>query len=76
MRHRILPFVLIAVGGLFLLVNLGLLPREELRQFFATWWPLAPLLAGIVQLRRRGGHDGARRCGRDEADKARSTAEV
>lgn len=74
MRHRIFPFMLIAVGGLFLLVNLGLLPREELRRFFATWWPLAPLVAGIVLLRRHGDHDGGRRCGRSDA-KARPAGE-
>lgn len=75
MRHRIFPFVLIAVGSLFLLANLGLLPREELRQFFATWWPLAPLVVGILLLRRPGGHDAGRRCGRDDEVKARPAAE-
>jgi hypothetical protein len=76
MRHRIFPFVLIAVGGLFLLVNLGLLPREELRQFFATWWPLAPLVAGVVLLRRQGGHGNIRRCGRGEEAKTLPAAEA
>jgi lia operon protein LiaF len=43
--------VLIVLGALFLLSNLGLIPR--LGPLFATWWPLILILVGVSLLWRR-----------------------
>jgi len=45
MRFRIFPLVLVVLGVTLLLGNLGIVPREEIRYFILTWWPL--LLVGI-----------------------------
>lgn len=45
MRFRIVPVALIVLGVTLLLGNLGIVPKEELRYFFHTWWPL--LLVGF-----------------------------
>lgn len=46
------PIVLILVGTIFLLVNLGMLPISELRALLAKWWPLILILIGVWQLVR------------------------
>jgi lia operon protein LiaF len=43
--------VLIVLGSLFLLSNLGIIPR--LGPLFATWWPLILILVGVSLLLRR-----------------------
>ena len=43
--------ILIVVGVLFLLSNLGLLPR--LGPLFAQWWPLILIAVGVFLLVRR-----------------------
>ncbi|WP_245213043.1 LiaI-LiaF-like domain-containing protein [Rhizobacter sp. AJA081-3] len=45
------PLVLIILGALFLLSNLGILPR--LGPLFARWWPLILIAVGLVLLSRR-----------------------
>lgn len=50
-KSIIAPVVLIVLGTLFLLSNLGLLPR--LGPLFATWWPLILVLVGVSLLLRR-----------------------
>lgn len=42
---------LIVLGALFLLSNLGLIPR--LGPLFATWWPLILIVVGVSLLWRR-----------------------
>lgn len=44
--------VLIVVGSVLLLVNLGILPVAELRTLLARWWPLILILIGVWQLMR------------------------
>lgn len=44
--------VLILVGGIFLLVNLGILPTAELKALLAKWWPLILIVIGAWQLTR------------------------
>lgn len=51
-RPGIAAFVLITLGSLFLLSNLGVLPR--LGPLFATWWPLILVAVGTALLLRRG----------------------
>lgn len=46
------PIVLILIGTIFLLVNLGLLPIAELKALLAKWWPLILILIGVWQLVR------------------------
>ena len=45
------PLVLIVLGVLFLLSNLGLLPH--LGPLFARWWPLILISVGLLLLSRR-----------------------
>jgi len=45
MRFRFIPVALIVVGVTLLLGNLDIVPKEAIRHFFHTWWPL--LLVGI-----------------------------
>ena len=52
MRTRSLgPVILIVLGCLFLLSNLGVLPR--LGPLFARWWPLILIVVGTLLLLRR-----------------------
>jgi DUF4097 and DUF4098 domain-containing protein YvlB len=44
------PIVLIALGIIFLLGNMGLLTWPRLGQWFAHWWPLLIILWGVVKL--------------------------
>ena len=45
------PLLLIVLGVLFLLSNLGLLPH--LGPLFARWWPLILIAVGLSMLLRR-----------------------
>jgi hypothetical protein len=53
MRSNFGGLILIVVGVLFLLSNLGMIPHvwPLLRQ----WWPLALIIAGVVMLVERRG---------------------
>jgi lipopolysaccharide export LptBFGC system permease protein LptF len=51
-RSRTGAYILIAIGVIFLLVNLGVLPIRELAQLLATWWPLILIAVGAWQLSR------------------------
>jgi len=50
-KPRIGAIILIVLGALFLLSNLGMLPR--LGPLFAQWWPLILIVVGISMLLRR-----------------------
>ena len=47
-------FVLIVIGALFLLVNLGVMPIRELTRLLSTWWPLILIAIGVWLLVRPG----------------------
>ncbi len=63
-HHRSIvgAIVLIAIGVLFLLQNMGILEWRDLGYWFAHYWPLLLILWGIIHLleyydaRRRGSH--------------------
>ena len=50
-RAPIGAIILIALGVLFLLANLGLVP--QLGQLIAKWWPLILIVVGASMLLRR-----------------------
>jgi lipopolysaccharide export LptBFGC system permease protein LptF len=50
-RPRLAAIILIVLGVLFLLSNLGMLPR--LGPLFAQWWPVVLIIAGAAMLLRR-----------------------
>ncbi|HEX6018956.1 MAG TPA: DUF5668 domain-containing protein [Burkholderiaceae bacterium] len=50
-KPRVGAVILIVVGTLFLLSNLGLLPR--LGPLLAQWWPLILIVVGVSLLLRR-----------------------
>ena len=50
-KSRAVGLILIVVGTLFLLSNLGWIPR--LGPFFHQWWPLILVVVGISMLVRR-----------------------
>lgn len=59
MRFRIFPVFLIGLGGGLLLTKLGILPGDEMRMFFHTWWPALLVALGASMLlfpRERCGH--------------------
>jgi lipopolysaccharide export LptBFGC system permease protein LptF len=51
-RSRSGAYILIAIGAIFLLVNLGVLPIRELAHLLATWWPLILIAIGVSMLLR------------------------
>jgi len=51
LKPRATALILIILGALFLLSNLGLLPR--LGPLFAQWWPLILIAVGVVMLVRK-----------------------
>lgn len=53
MRITTGPVILIVVGIVLLLSNLNMLPLGQLKALAATWWPLALIVAGVIQLRKR-----------------------
>ena len=52
MKYPFWPLLLIVIGVLFLLENLGALP-VPLRELIRTWWPLILIVAGVAGLMRR-----------------------
>jgi hypothetical protein len=50
-KPRVGAVILVVLGGLFLLSNLGLIPR--LAPLFAQWWPLILIVVGVAMLVRR-----------------------
>ena len=44
--------VLILIGGVFLLINLGILPVAQLKALLAQWWPLILIVIGLWMLVR------------------------
>src|SRR5215470_12797650 len=50
-KSRVGAIILIVLGVLFLLSNLGMLPR--LGPLFAQWWPLILIIVGASLLMRR-----------------------
>ena len=52
MRPKLVPaLILIVLGVVFLLSNLGMLPR--LGPLFAQWWPVILIVVGAAMLLRR-----------------------
>jgi hypothetical protein len=51
-RSRTGAFILIFIGVVFLLINLGILPVAELRMLLAKWWPLILIAIGAWLLAR------------------------
>ena len=51
-RSRTGAYILILIGAIFLLINLGVLPVAELRALLAQWWPLILILVGVAMLLR------------------------
>ena len=47
-RSRTGAFILIIVGALFLLSNLGLIP--QIGPLLRQWWPLILIIVGILML--------------------------
>jgi len=53
-KSRIGAYILIGLGIIFLLSNLGLLPR--LRPLMAQWWPVILIIVGLwLLLRHKSG---------------------
>ena len=50
-RYSIAAFILIVLGVLFLLSNLGVIPR--LGPLLHEWWPLILIVVGVSLLFRR-----------------------
>jgi hypothetical protein len=50
-RSGIAPIILIVLGVLFLMANLGWIPR--LGPLLAQWWPLILVAVGVMLLLRR-----------------------
>lgn len=56
MRLRIFPIALIVLGVTLLLGNLGIVPKDDIRNFVHTWWPLLLVVFGSAMLLfQRGG---------------------
>jgi len=54
-RSRFGAGILILVGAVFLLINLGIVPAAELKALLAKWWPLILIVVGAwLLLRTRG----------------------
>jgi hypothetical protein len=51
-RSRTGAYILIAIGAIFLLVNLGVLPIRDLAHLLSTWWPLILIAVGVSMLLR------------------------
>ncbi|WP_167528825.1 LiaI-LiaF-like domain-containing protein [Desulfopila sp. IMCC35008] len=52
MRASVGPILLIVVGALLLLSNLGLVHLGQLKSVLKQWWPALLILIGILQLRK------------------------
>lgn len=57
-RSRTGSIILIAIGVIFLLVNLGMLQIREIAVILGKWWPLILIAIGVWQLARPG-RDGS-----------------
>jgi hypothetical protein len=53
MRVSIGPILLIVVGAVLLLSNLGLVQIGQLKTVLKDWWPALLIVIGVLQLRRR-----------------------
>jgi hypothetical protein len=53
MRNSLGPLILILLGVFLLLSNLDLLPIGKLKALVATWWPLALVIVGVIQLKKK-----------------------
>jgi hypothetical protein len=51
-HSRFGAIALILIGGIFLLINLGILPVAELKTLLAQWWPLILIVIGVWMLTR------------------------
>ena len=54
MKLMLWPLILILLGVLFLLHNLGVMPLGAVKQLLATWWPLILIAVGVAGLAKRG----------------------
>lgn len=52
MRASVGPILLIIVGALLLLSNLGLIHLGQLKSVLKQWWPALLIVIGILQLKR------------------------
>jgi hypothetical protein len=62
MRLRIFPIALIVLGVTLLLGNLGIVPKDEIRHFVHTWWPLLLVVFGSAMLLFQKGNCRQRIC--------------
>ena len=53
MRRSIGPILLIVVGAVLLLANLGLIQIGMLKEIVKQWWPALLIVIGVLQLSRR-----------------------
>jgi len=55
-KHRAGPWILIAIGAIFLMHNLGVVSFEQIRPILAKWWPAILIAVGVIGLvtSRRG----------------------
>jgi hypothetical protein len=51
-HSRFGAIVLILIGAIFLLINLGIMPVAELRALLSKWWPVILIVIGVWQLSR------------------------
>jgi len=54
MRNNLTAIVLIVIGTIFLLKNLGVLGGSNFGKILATWWPLILIVVGVSLLVARG----------------------
>jgi hypothetical protein len=54
MRVSLGPILLIVVGALLLLSNLGLVHLGQLKAVLKQWWPALLIVIGVMQLRKGG----------------------
>lgn len=53
MRISVGPILLIVVGTLLLLSNLGVMHLGQLKNLLKDWWPAILILVGILQIFKR-----------------------
>ena len=53
MRFNFGPILLIVVGTVLLLSNLGILQIGQFKELLRQWWPALLIIIGLFQLRRR-----------------------
>ncbi len=53
MRVSVGPIVLIVVGALLLLSNLGMIHIGQLKEVLKDWWPALLIVLGILQMMKR-----------------------